>query len=465
MGSRKFYINIVVRVLLLTISILLISLLRFNSSYLYSGGTLVIITILQTWLLISYIMRQRNDMSRMLSYIRESNPTLFFSEQRDTPFKELGDFLNDIGEIVRDVRIDKESQLHYMNHITDHVPVGLIAFDQFGTVEFFNPAARELTGLKSLATIDGLNRVLPGLDNLIRETRTDERRVITINRPDRILHLSLKTSRFSMGNREIRLISLQDIGKELDEKEIDAWQKLIRILTHEIINSVTPITSLSSVLAGIFRGNMAEMQGEPLSEEQVKKITTGLGYIEERGNGLIDFVNRYRSLTKIALPRPEQTDLTELVSNIFFMKEKEAAEAGISIIVNNDGGSFSAYCDRTLTGHVILNLLNNAIEAFEGVTDNREKIINVSFISHTTGSTSLTISDTGKGIDPAISEDIFIPFFTTRENGSGIGLSLSRQIMRMQGGSIVMVPATGTGATFIVRFPSGNTTPKPGVNI
>lgn len=452
MGSRTFYRNIIIRVIILVASIFAISNINFSSDYFYSIATLFIITLFQTWSLINYILKQRKDMSRMLSYIRDSNPTLFFSKNHETPFSELGDFLNEIGEIVRDVRIDKEAHLQYLNHITGNIPVGLIAFDQYGTVEFFNPAAKEITGLNNLNTIGGLDRIMNGLANLIMETGPGERKLISLKRDNRVLRISVKSSHFRIGDTEKRMVSMQDIGSELDEKEIESWQKLIRILNHEIINSVTPITSLSSAIAGIFRDDGGIIGKENITDKKIKKAITGLGYIEERGRGLIDFVSRYRSLTSIPEPVMEEVNITALLENIVTLKSREATKEGISIKIQEDTSPLYIYCDRTLTEHVIINLLNNAIESFESETGVLLKKIEIRAGISDENSPVISIRDTGKGIDPLLSGDIFIPFFTTKENGSGIGLSLSRQIMRMQGGTITMAPSSGGGTIFYIKF-------------
>ena len=236
MESRKFYLNIIWRIVILTITIIVAGFIPRHTSYLYSIATLACVIILQTYLLIQYIHKQRKLMSRMLSYIRDSNPTLFFSRHNETPFRELGDFLNEIGEIVRDVRIEKESQLLYMKHITDHLPVGLIAFDKYGSVEFINPEARKMTGINSLKNIGGLEKAIPGFEKLVKEHSRGDAHAVTMNRNNTITRLSLKCSGFQVGERNITIVSMQDIGAELDLKEMEAWQKLIRILTHEIIN-------------------------------------------------------------------------------------------------------------------------------------------------------------------------------------------------------------------------------------
>jgi two-component system, NtrC family, nitrogen regulation sensor histidine kinase NtrY len=436
MNSNKYYSGIIVRVILIACTALLLAFLSYKTNYLYSILVLIILETGQTWGLIRYILRRRDDIKRMLEYIKENNPSLYFSQSRDYPFNELGYFLNEIGDIVRSVRIDKESQFQYMQYIVRHVGIGLLSFDKDGKVEIINQAARDLLGIPEINSILVLERVHRGLPEILRKLRSDEQKVITLKSANRLKQLAIRVSAFKIGQKEIRLVSFQDIKNELDEKEMDSWQKLIRVLTHEIINSITPITSLTSTISGFFKDGDKVLTAGDLSDENIREALTGLGYIEDRGKNLIDFVSKFRSLTKLPAPKFEEVSLTRIIDNITLLKRDELSTKGISLKYTSAQENVVLYCDRSLIEHVLLNLINNASDALLCKPGNEEKIIEISGSTDEEHHHVINVRDNGTGIPDELLENIFIPFFTTKEHGSGIGLSLARQIMKLHKGTI-----------------------------
>jgi nitrogen fixation/metabolism regulation signal transduction histidine kinase len=452
MNSNRYYTGIIVRVILITLTALLLALASFKTNYLYSILFLVILEIVQTWSLIRYILRRRNDLKRMLEYIKENNPTLYFSQTRSYPFNELGDFLNEVGEIVRQVRIEKESHLQYMNYIVKHVGIGLLSFDRDGNIEIINQAAKDLLGIVEINSISSLEGVLRGLPETLSKIKSEEQKVITLKSGNRLKQLAIRISVFKIGQKEIRLVSFQDIKNELDEKEMDSWQKLIRVLTHEIINSVTPVTSLTTTISGFFRKGDKVLQAKDLSDEDIKEALTGLGYIEERGKNLIDFVSKFRSLTKLPAPKFEEISLDKLFEGITRLKKDELASDGIKLKCIPTGEKLTLFCDRSLIEHVLLNLLNNSADAIKSRKAGIEGIIEISGSAGENQHPRIEVKDNGTGISDTVMENVFIPFFTTKEHGSGIGLSLSRQIMKLHGGTITAFSKPGIETVISLIF-------------
>jgi two-component system, NtrC family, nitrogen regulation sensor histidine kinase NtrY len=452
MNSKKFYAVIVLRIILISISSVILSFLSFKTNYLYSITLMIILIVIQTWSLIRYILRRRDDIKRMLEYIKENNPTMYFSQSRDYPFNELGSFLNEIGDIVREVRIAKESQLQYMNYIVQHVRTGLLLFDKSGNVEIINQAAKELLGINELNSIDSLEEIRRGLPEVLKNAESDEQKVISFKSADRLLQLSIRTITFKIGQKEIRLASFQDIKNELDEKEMDSWQKLIRVLTHEIINSVTPITALTSTISGFFKKEDEIVTKEDISNENISDTLTGLGYIEDRGKNLISFVTKFRSLTKLPTSKFEEVSLIQLFDNISMLKKEELSAKGIVFRCIKPDVSMNIFCDRSLIEQVLLNLVNNAADAAISKIGDSEKLVEIYSVKGENGHPSIHVRDTGTGISDELAENIFIPFFTTKDNGSGIGLSLSRQIMKLHGGSITVHSKPGVETIFSLKF-------------
>jgi two-component system, NtrC family, nitrogen regulation sensor histidine kinase NtrY len=452
MNSNKYYIGIIVRVILIVLTALILAFLSFKTNYLYSISVLILLVITETWGLIRYILRRRDDIKRMLEYIKENNPTIYFSKSRDYPFNELGYFLNEIGDIVREVRIEKEHQLQYMNFIVQHVGTGLLSFDKDGKVDIINQAAKDLLGVKEMNSISILEGINEGLPDILMKLRVDEQKVISLKSKDRLQQLAIRVSVFKIGQKEIRLISLQDIKNELDEKEMDSWQKLIRVLTHEIINSVTPITSLTSTISGFFKNGDHVIAVKDLSEENIREALTGLGYIEDRGKNLIDFVSKFRSLTKLPTPKFEEVSLTILIDSITLLKRDELSANGIVLKSNSSPENINLYCDRSLIEHVLLNLVNNASDALSSKPDIQERIIEIMGSPGEDHHPVISVRDNGTGIPDELLENIFVPFFTTKEHGSGIGLSLARQIMKLHGGTISVFSKPGVETVFHLVF-------------
>jgi nitrogen fixation/metabolism regulation signal transduction histidine kinase len=452
MNSNKYYSLIIIRVILITLSALLLAFTSFKTNFLYSMLVLFIIILVQTWSLIKYILRRRNDLKRMLEYIKENNPSVYFSQSRDYPFNELGEFLNEIGDIVRQVRIDKESQLQYMNYIVKHVGIGLLSFDQDGNIEIINQAAKDLLGIVEINSINTLERIHKGLSESMRKLKTEEQKVITLNSGNRLMQLAIRVSVFNIGQKEIRLVSFQDIKNELDEKEMDSWQKLIRVLTHEIINSVTPLTSLTSTISGFFRKGDKTLTAGEISDENIKEALTGLGYIEERGKSLIDFVSKFRSLTKLPAPKFEEFSIDKLFAGIILLKKDELSGKGIELRCVSPPENLNLYCDRSLIEHVLLNLVNNAADAIIIKNNPAPGKIEISGSYSDNNRPRIDVKDNGAGITDSVMENVFIPFFTTKENGSGIGLSLSRQIMKLHSGIISVTSIPEKETVFSIIF-------------
>ena len=452
MNSNKYYIGIIIRVVLIVLSSLLFAFLSFKTNYLYTIFSLFILVTLQTWNLINYILKRRDELKRMLEYIKENNPTMYFSPSRVHPFNELGYFLNEIGDIVRNVRIDKENQLRYTQYIVEHVGIGLLAFDKEGKVEIVNQAAKDILNLQVLNSIDVLDKVKSGLTNIIKKMRLNEQKVIVLNSGKEIQHLAIKMSVFKIAHKEIKLISFQNIKNELDEKEMDSWQKLIRVLTHEIINSITPVTSLTGTISSFFKTKNKLVNASNISDNTIEQTVTGLELIEERGKALLDFVSKFRSLTKLPTPKFEEVNFSDLINGIVVLKKDELNKKGISLNFTTDQNDITILCDKSLIENVLINLINNAADAVINNVQPKSKSIEIKGWLNGDQHPAISVKDNGNGIAENITDEIFIPFFTTKETGSGIGLSLSRQIMRLHGGKISVQSTLNQETVFTLIF-------------
>ena len=402
------------------------------------------------WLALA-IIRIFNRVPEKISYffnaVENEDSTLYFSEtiqHRST--KELNTSLNRVNRLIQDVKLRNREQEQYYGTLLEQVATGIVVINENGNILQANSSAKKLLNYQSLTHIEQLKRVDPNLHQaflLLKEESTHQ--FVKTTHHNTIRHLSLQATTFKDHKKTLRIISIHDISNELDAKELESWQKLIRVLSHEIMNSITPITSLSETLLNYFIP-----PEKPVDKTTVANTVKGLEVINERGIGLIRFVESYRKLTRLSKPVLKHIDLRNLIEHLLLLLENEpdfqriqfSVETGTSDInVETGTPDISVEADEAQLSQVLINLIKNAMYAVKDVANPH---ISVRAHYSQNGRCEIEVIDNGPGIPPEIMEQIFIPFFTTKENGSGIGLSLSRQIMKNHGGSIETVSSPGS---------------------
>jgi len=250
-------------------------------------------------------------------------------------------------------------------------------------------------------------------------------------------------------NKKIVLLSIQDIRNELDEKETASWIKLTRVLTHEIMNSIAPITSLSETLAGYYIGEDGPRAPEEMNKQTIANTIKGLTVIQERGKGLVNFVDAYRKLTHLPKPDCKMLNLNDFLEKVKLLLSAEPNFYRIEFSITPVEESIILFIDENLFSQVIINLVRNSFQALNG---QKNGVIKIMASKNTNGTTTINIIDNGPGIPAEILDEIFVPFFTTRENGSGIGLSLSRQIIRLHGGNLKVISRQDIETIFSIEI-------------
>jgi nitrogen fixation/metabolism regulation signal transduction histidine kinase len=360
---------------------------------------------------------------------------------------ELRKLLNEIADSYSQVKIEKESEHFYFLNTIKHVGIGLISFDEDGKIELINEAAEKLIRLNNPKNISQLKKLDENFDQILSDISAGKAQLIKLKRQDEILQLSLNATSFIIKDHKVKLVSLQDIRNEIQQEEIEIWQKLIRVLTHEIMNSAGPITSLSSTLSQTFLDEL--QQNKQIEDTTKKQFLIGLQAIEKRSLGLAKFIETYRSLTKIPKPIFRKIELTGLFEQLALLMKDELMQVNAKLIVQVQPENLNILADEKLISQVLLNLIRNSIQAFENIERNQ---ININAFQIENDQTQIEVHDNGKGITDEILEKIFIPFFTTREDGSGIGLSLSRQIIILHGGSINIKSTQKKGTTVVLKL-------------
>lgn len=442
---RNFNINCSVRILLagLTMVILVIAAMR---GYYASTVVVGVILLFEIASLLHYVNKTNRDLTRFLSGIENADFSQSFSSRGlGKSFDELADAFSRVVERFQRIRAEKEENVQYLQTIVRHVGTGLIAFEPDGRVRLFNNAAKRILDLPAANRLDDLAPVSDQLPQRIRNLESGEHVLFKVVRDSELKQLSLRATRITLRGEPLTLVSLQDIQPELEEKEMESWQKLIRVLTHEIMNSITPIGSLADTAQALLK------EPDPSEEHcrELEDVREALDTIARRSDNLLEFVHAYRNLTRIPRPAFQTINVRQLLERVqqLLAGELEQNRTGLEIEVNP--ATLSLTADPALVEQVIINLIVNAIHALREMEERR---ITVHAGMDGRGRVCIHVTDNGPGIDAEALDKIFIPFFSTKKEGSGIGLSLSRQIMRTHKGSITVVSEPGIATTFMLKF-------------
>jgi len=434
MVSKLFYYILVARICLISFT----SLLLFLIIYYFPNTSMIIILAMVFFIQIASLIHFLNKVNRKLedffiAHLSGEVTISFSRSKRKEVFAGLYDYFEKLNQNLESARIKLEIQNNYFKTLVDHAAVGLISFTSDGKVEFFNDAAKKIFGVHVVRDLNRLDRIKEGLSDYLLEQPSNQTELIPVIIKGELIQLAMRKVLFTTGDKTIHLVSLQNIKPELEQKEVESWQRLIRILNHEIMNSITPITSLVSSLTRIFRDKETGIikRPEEITEKNIVKTLKGLDIVEGRGNGLVQFVENYREVTRLPKPIFEVINVKELLQKIVFLFENQIAETNIQLIIECHPSVF-IQADGKLLEQVLINLVKNAFEAFSGIPSPCIKLCGQTLHDRVI----IEVEDNGIGIPPGVLDDVFVPFFTTKEKGSGIGLSLSRQIIRLHGGSL-----------------------------
>jgi len=368
----------------------------------------------------------------------------------NSSFKKLHDRMNNLNTVIQNVKIQNERTSHFLQSVVDHVDIGLLSFDINGTIGIYNRAARRYLQVQQLWQLSTLKTINDELFKVINTIKPGQEILHKMKTDNILLSILVKATELKFESNVIKLVSFQDITNELDKKELDSWKRLIRVLTHEIMNSISPITSLATVISGYFkkRDDETPVPLDKIDGQIITKTLSGLNTIEETGKGLLDFVDKYRSLT--ALPKP---NLSKFTIDSLFRKCKILMESdipnNIKISARVYPEEISIEADYGQVEQILINLIKNAIEA---ISEKKNGTIHLKAM-YSDDDILIQVEDNGTGISGDIIEDIFVPFYTTKVNGSGIGLSLSKQIMQNHYGTISVNSAIDKGSIFTLKFP------------
>lgn len=447
--KKIFRPKIAARLLGICVSGCLTGYLIFNSPYWMAGIWTGLATVALFYETIRFMDQSERKLAAFLQSLNQNDFSVTFSENKKSSDYDLHVAFNQLTETFKNLRSDKESQHQLLQIVVEHAAVPLICFDESNSEIFLiNNAAKELFNVPFLQKITTLSRVDPTLPGFLLEMNDGEKVTFRLVIKSKITFLSVTSRHILFKGKKLKLIAFHDVSSELAMKEADTWQKLLRVLTHEISNSAIPLSTLSSYIREMLEE--AQMNDRKLTEDERNDLMQSLKTIDNRSQSLKEFVQNFRTVNTIPEPKLIKVVLADLIKEATHLFTKEFEKENILLQVNDLKEPIMVYADKSLTMQVLINLIKNAVEAMSNFKENKHLRISVERVG--VRYINLQIADTGCGIPQENLEQIFIPFFSTKKSGSGIGLSISQQIMQRQKGDISVRSSMGEGSAFTMTF-------------
>jgi nitrogen fixation/metabolism regulation signal transduction histidine kinase len=363
-------------------------------------------------------------------------------------FSDLHASMNQLLKQYSDLQQEREAQYTFFNSAIQQIPIGIMIFNNEGTVVLHNKALLQLLNIPPFKQFQSINAHKQDLADLILDLRPNQSEVIKVSKGHLMVSVSVRVSEFIVRNEPLKLVIFQDVTSELEQAEIESMQKMVRVLTHEIMNSVSPITISSASL--IRQLEEVEVNKDVLfgDADAFKDAQAALNAIHKRSKGLTNFVENYRKFTRLPEPVFEPLEVKKLIASMEALFLNQLAESQVIFMKEIVPENLLLLGDEKLLEQVLINLIKNSLEALTSCPNPYIKLTAVKFGEQVI----IQVEDNGKGISPEIIDQIFTPMFTTKPNGTGIGLSLSRQIIYMHRGSIQVKSQMGEKTVFTLRF-------------
>jgi two-component system nitrogen regulation sensor histidine kinase NtrY len=450
MISKRLNINIIIRVTLIVALTILLGFLVFEKQSARFSIICSVLIIILTVSLITFLNRTNRNIRFFFDSVKNDDSNLSFPDDiKSRSLKELHQSMNKVNRQIQNLKIENRQQEQYFKKILELLATGIITYDSEGFIHHANSAAKKLLTLEILTHLQQIERVDTHLLRTIQNLKPYERNLVAVNTKQGEIQLLLKSTTFGSSGNELTILSIQDIKHELDEKEVESWMRLIRVLMHEIMNSITPITSLSESLLNVYSSGDKQISPSEVTDKKIATTLQGLNVIKEQGKGLMSFVESYRKLTHIPKPVMKLFRVSELFSRVKVLTDSLEKGKNTDISFSIEEPDLKILADEYLISLVLINLVKNAVEANE---NNPHCKISITAGCDLNDHKEICVTDNGPGISRENIEEIFIPFFTTRESGSGIGLSVSKQIMSAHGGTLKVRSVQNKETTFCMSF-------------
>jgi two-component system, NtrC family, nitrogen regulation sensor histidine kinase NtrY len=449
MDFTRNRINIIIRVLLILVLSWIAFLVMFRTKYWTLSIWIMIFVIILTISLIRYFEKSSRHLYRFISAIKSSDfsPTFFLDNKSEIDI-EMNRIYNEISALFRNLRDEKEFHHQYLQLLIEHVNIAIVCFTDNFEVQFSNQAAFELFGRPYFHNLASFERINTDISNAVKRVKRGKNQMIKVVLKDELCLLTVSSAEFRFNGREYKLVTFYNIKPEMERHELESWKKLIRTLTHEVNNSAIPITNLTHYVSGVIVSEEGKLKDLTiLNNDQKEDLKTSLSTIEKRSDGLVNFINSTRSFTRALKPDFRKVDLKELFDRVLKLLSENFKISGIRTELEINPALLETTLDPALFEQVLINLLLNSIEALKEGKD-PEIIIKVQIASKQT--VKITIADNGRGISEEDLSNIFVPYFTTKANGSGLGLSICRNIIDLHKGQISVISSPGSGTLITI---------------
>jgi nitrogen fixation/metabolism regulation signal transduction histidine kinase len=453
MVYNSFQTSVLTRIGLLVVNLFALSFLYVMQDRFFTLIFLALLAILQIILLFVYLNKTNRNLARFLLLLtHEDTSVIEWKDRVEKTFRGLHHSFRKVNEEINRIRLEKEEGSILLKGIIQHVEAGIIAMNDQGKVEHINDTAMNILGVTRLEHISDLDLVREGASQVFSKLNYDSGNVIRYSIPGAEERpLLVRVSMLKLEDRTLKIFSLQDIKSELEANEIDSWQKMTRILSHEISNSVAPISTLGEGIHIKLKKGKKDSRGRLIIEENESgDLLKSSELIQQRSNGLVEFMDHYKNFSRLPDPVTGKVVLTEFFDSLIRLVSEETGKEGIRIESEVHEPGLSIMADPKLFEQAFINLIRNASEALAGREDG---LIRLSAYREKEHLVNLRVSDNGPGIPEEIRSQIFIPFFTTKRGGSGIGMSIVRKVVIACGGSIDLDTLEKSGTTFVIKLP------------
>jgi two-component system nitrogen regulation sensor histidine kinase NtrY len=450
MVYRRFSLQLAIRLVVLGVAIAaaLWLLLQpgLHSGTLLAMGIVAAIAAELWW----FISRTNREVARFLDAARHADYSQRFGyEDLGTGFGELAAAFTDILNRMYEQRSNLETDLRHLRALIDHIPIPLMTLHGDGSITLQNNAARRLFGSAHVTQIGDLKQFGKSFHDAVAEAVPGRRELVTFEVEGIDYKLTLATSENIVAGESNRLLSLQDIQSELNITEAEAWQDLVRVLTHEIMNSITPVTSLAATASDVVDDVVRKAGHDAAIGEDLQDLSDAVHTVARRSDSLMQFVNSYRQITRLAPPEKKRLHVGDLFESVRLLAEAEWPGCNEILSVGVEPTELDVHADRDLLEPVVMNLLRNAFQATDGM---EAPHIELRGRLNRRGNVIIEVRDNGPGVPDDIARKVFVPFFTTKKEGSGVGLALARQVMTAHGGFVRLIENEGGGAVFTLTF-------------
>lgn len=448
MNLKDFRARIFIRVFFLGLTMALFSFMITRPNMLFAAILTFVVVIIQLADIFRFVSQTNRKLTRFLESVKYSDFISGFTSDNKLgkSFKDLNIAFNEVLEAFRKARSEKEEHWQYLNSVVQQVRTGILSFDAEGNIQLINTNAKKFIGINNLRNIGELITVNPRLYHALNSVGPGNSELY---KGSNELHLTVQATELRIRGTDVKLVTLQNIQPELQKQELEAWQNLTRVLRHEIMNSITPISSLTSTLREILDHDMERKNNHyELRDEGAEDLREGLSTIENRSKGLIKFIDAYREYTSLPKPKATVVRLKDVIDKVAQLMRIELKKTSIAFHCECSSEYITINADVEMIEQVLINLLKNAIEALAETREPKLELIG----RYDENAVKIEVIDNGPGIIREALEHIFVPFYTTKRTGSGIGLSLSRQIMQMHNGSITAESEPDVRTVFTLRF-------------